>query len=451
MVVPEMVAEPGVRAMRSVVLSAAVALATIGALLVPAAATAQPAAKSARTVSATALLQHLKVAPADRKHRYASTTFADADADLDGCSTRQEVLNRDAGGTIIQIDNCTVAGVWRSFYDGKKRTDPAAVVVDRLVPNREAWRSGAWRWTDAQRTAFANDLGYKYSLRVATTKAVASRGSKDPARWLPKKDACTYAKAWVAVKSRWHLSVDRAEKAALVRTLATCTDPRIRKPGTPDVVALTGVKPTKAISLPANPKVYFFGDSWTNGATADEGQGFPYVLGRSLGWQVQLGPNNSGAGFVHTYDPSHPLLADSAAQLDPFEADLVVLEGGLNDEPGPLTDFIPNLMETIASLRERSGGARIVMVGPASPDGVTPRSLAAIDSQEAAVARKLGIHYISPVQEGWLTPDNVQTLVDPQTYHPNTAGHAYYAGRLAADLRRFVRTAVVPTGQPTVR
>ena len=153
-----------------------------------------------------------------------------------------------------------------------------------------------------------------------------------------------------------------------------------------------------------------------------------------------LGPDNSGAGFVHTFNPNHALFPEAAAALAPVDADLIVLEGGMNDKPGPLTHFWDRVALTVQTLRAKAHGAPLVLVGPASPDGTVPEGLSAIDFEEAGVAQQLGIHYISPLKEGWFNPTNVDGLIDPTTVHPDTAGHAYYAGRLAADLQRFVTT-----------
>lgn len=192
------------------------------------------------------------------------------------------------------------------------------------------------------------------------------------------------------------------------------------------------------IPLPANPRVYFFGDSWTNGATADPGRGFPFVVSEALGWTPELGPDNSGAGYVHTYNPAHILLPDAAHARTRITADLIVLAGGVNDVPGPLTDFSDHAVDTVRTLRAKAGGAPLVMIGPAYPDGTVPAGLRTIDLMEAGVAARLGIHYISPLQERWFNPVNVGALMDPVNVHPNTAGHAYYGGRLAARMQQII-------------
>lgn len=224
--------------------------------------------------------------------------------------------------------------------------------------------------------------------------------------------------------------------AVVIAALAGCsTEPRIRASTPTPTASMTPTsKPIDRIVLPANPRVYFYGDSWTHGASADAGRGFPEVVGEALGWNVELGPDQSGAGYVHTYVATHPVFPEQVQTLDPVDADLIVLGGGLNDVPGPLDDFWGSVTRTVETLREKGGGAPIVIVGPASPDGVTPEGLSAIDFEEAAVARGLGIPYISPIKEGWFNPTNVKALMNPRSIHPNTAGHAYYGGRLAADL-----------------
>jgi hypothetical protein len=42
---------------------------------------------------------------------------------------------------------------------------------------------------------------------------------------------CTYVADWVAVKWRWRLSVDPAERRYLSRTLRGCGWPQVRAPG----------------------------------------------------------------------------------------------------------------------------------------------------------------------------------------------------------------------------
>lgn len=433
--------------MRPSLRSAATALAVLALVASPLAAAAQPAAAAATrasTVSASALLAQLHVAPPDRAHRYHRDRFGydqGLDADGDGCITRKEVLIRDHIGPVRVSKSCAVHGRWKSLYDDRVTTDASKLQIDHLVPLAEAWHAGAWRWPRAKQIAFGNDLGYRWELQAVTASLNQDKGDKDPAKWLPRKNRCTYVKAWIGVKARWALTVDRAEKSALRKVLATCHDLQVAAPGKPDIAALAGrtsavteaTLPAR-IRLPKHPRVYFYGDSWVQGSSADVDRGFPQVVGQTLGWDVQIGPNQSGAGYVDTYAPERPVYPVAVDSLPSIDADLVIVEGGLNDIPGPLTGYTDAVARTVETLRGKADGAPVIVLGPVSPFGHTSEGLQAIDIDQRIGAKQAGVPYISPIGERWFNTTNVHGLVDFTTFHPNTAGHAYYAGRLAADL-----------------
>lgn len=147
------------------------------------------------------------------------------DEDSDGCDTRAEVLMAESLVPVTMAAGCTItAGQWYSRYDGATWTAASDVDIDHMVPLAEAWRSVAWSWTDAQRQAFANDLGFEHSLEAVTDNVNQSKGDQDPASWLPALDQCQYAIDWVTVKWRWNIGVDTNERAALAGLLngTTC-------------------------------------------------------------------------------------------------------------------------------------------------------------------------------------------------------------------------------------
>ncbi|MFE7935548.1 HNH endonuclease, partial [Streptomyces sp. NPDC057456] len=53
-----------------------------------------------------------------------------------------------------------------------------------------------------------------------------SKADQDPSTWLPPAVAyrCQYVTDWVADKTRWGLSIDATEQAALAKTLSHCSD-----------------------------------------------------------------------------------------------------------------------------------------------------------------------------------------------------------------------------------
>lgn len=195
--------------------------------------------------------------------------------------------------------------------------------------------------------------------------------------------------------------------------------------------------PTR-ILLPARAKAVFFGDSWTSGKSASAGNGYARVVGRAFGWSVTVVPGGSGTGYVHTYSPERVVYPARAAALTPFTADIIVLQGGLNDRSAPLTTFTAAVKKTVKLLRQKSGNAPIVMIGPAPFTGRSTTALATIDAQEAAVAKLLGIRYLSPLRQRWINPANVASVIDPKTDHPSTVGHAYFGGRVAQALQAWI-------------
>lgn len=169
---------------------------------------------------------------------------------VDGCTTRQRVLidERAAGS----VRGCSVpGGSWVSSYDNRPVTNPRTLDIDHMVPLKEAWVSGAARWSPTTRTAYANDLGYAMSLLAVTASTNRSKGDRDPAGWLPAANRCDYAKGWIGVKFRWRLSVDPAEKAALQRVLRDCP-PLMVVPALASRETQTDALPAPPVDAPAD-------------------------------------------------------------------------------------------------------------------------------------------------------------------------------------------------------
>lgn len=219
------------------------------------------------------------------------------DVDGDGCNAREQVLKRDSV-TLPQVDpfRCfVVAGDWVSPYDGLRTDDRSAVDIDHVVALKEAWDSGAWGWSESRRTAFANDTSDRRSLIAASASSNRSKGDKDPSNWIPPRRAhlCAYLEAWIAVKARWGLSMDRSEHGR-VRNLirSSCAGLRIAPwPALPAAALVGGVTPTTAPSGSSVPsgssgsvstRVVFPG-AWCTpeGATGVSAAGRSYVCSRS--------------------------------------------------------------------------------------------------------------------------------------------------------------------------
>ncbi len=153
--------------------------------------------------------------------------YGNTDEDGDCMRVRHEVLARDS---LLEVrlsersSPCTVqvtGGQWLSLYDNAVTDDPDTLQIDHIVSLKEAWISGASLWSDEKLEQFGNDLGFEGSLIAVTSKlnGMAEKGDKDPKRWLPDFNKCQFAQNYVAVKYRWGLSVDQAERDVLVNLL----------------------------------------------------------------------------------------------------------------------------------------------------------------------------------------------------------------------------------------
>jgi len=145
------------------------------------------------------------------------------DADKNGCDTRAEVLIAEAIVKPKKAAKCKLTGgKWLSSYDGIKYTNASKLDIDHLVPLAEAWRSGAWAWTDQQRMEYANDLEDEWALNAVTASVNRSKGDKDISQWLPKKSVCTYLSGWVTIKAKFELTVDIAEAKVISKYYESC-------------------------------------------------------------------------------------------------------------------------------------------------------------------------------------------------------------------------------------
>ena len=150
------------------------------------------------------------------------------DADGDGCDTRDEVLIAESLDPVTVGSSCSLSGGrWYSYYDRRTWTDRGRIDIDHLVPLAEAWDSGARTWTAGTRERYANDLGDPRTLIGVTDSVNQSKGDQDPAEWTPQYGTCRYVRQWVAVKHRWRLSVNRAERRTLRSLSSGCGNARI--------------------------------------------------------------------------------------------------------------------------------------------------------------------------------------------------------------------------------
>ena len=186
----------------------------------------------------------------DQLSGYERTLFKHwIDADKDRCDTRKEVLIQEAVSLPKLSSGCSfTGGKWISQYDNLATTDYSTLDIDHMVPLSEAWRSGAWKWSPAQREAFANDLTDSRALIAVTASLNRQKGDQDPSTWMPPENKCLYVSNWIAIKVRYSLTVDSAEANALTSLVTQCNITSITAFSLPAYAITAGINPITLVA-----------------------------------------------------------------------------------------------------------------------------------------------------------------------------------------------------------
>ncbi len=199
-------------------------------------ATSTPAITAAQARAALAQLDRLPVKGRAPMTGYAREQFGPAwtdDTDVtdghNGCDTRNDVLRRDLTERRLKAGThgCVVAsGRLGDPYTGRviafeRGASSSKVQIDHVVALGDAWVKGGQALTREQRISLPND---PLNLLAVDGPTNSAKRDSDAASWLPPSRAfrCTYVARQVAVKTRYHLWVTAAEKAAVARVLTTC-------------------------------------------------------------------------------------------------------------------------------------------------------------------------------------------------------------------------------------
>jgi len=174
--------------------------------------------------------------------------------------------------------------------------------------------------------------------------------------------------------------------------------------------------------------VTVIGDSWSVGLHLEDGRG---------SWPSRL-PGRvrvagfSGSGFAH-HASSCGAKAFVTRAGAAAGADLVVVQGGLNDYDQPTAD----IRDGFRSLVRELGDKRVVVVGPAS----APRRASAVARVNDELARLAAAHDIGYIDtSGWRLPYLKDRL------HLTPTGHRLFGDRVAHELADLPESVERPTG-----
>ncbi|GAA2893478.1 SGNH/GDSL hydrolase family protein [Microbacterium esteraromaticum] len=206
----------------------------------------------------------------------------------------------------------------------------------------------------------------------------------------------------------------------------------------PVAAAENGISPA-ALTLPEDPEVLIFGDSWTYGSAATvPTNGYAHRLAGLIdGDTVVRGVR--GSGYQKPGIDGPDFLTRVAALEKWIDPDLIILQGSINDRRSDAAAYPAAVNAVWDAVVAKYPETPVVILGPAPHELPVAASTARIDRDLGSLAASRGWWYISPVQENWITDANYLQLIDVGAgrKHPTDAGHAYLADKVAGALERF--------------
>lgn len=185
------------------------------------------------------------------------------------------------------------------------------------------------------------------------------------------------------------------------------------------------------------PSVVFIGDSWTYGVGATDNNGYAQLAVEQLGWPHAIF-GVGGSGYTVTGAPgageSASTFGDRARNLDGSTADIVVVQGSLNDRASPAADIGLAARQTFADLRAALSNpdAQILVVGSSYTPDSTREQIDRINSAIASAAEEAGLPFVNPAEENWTDPADDRVWFNGN--HINDAGHRAVADQVVALL-----------------
>jgi lysophospholipase L1-like esterase len=182
--------------------------------------------------------------------------------------------------------------------------------------------------------------------------------------------------------------------------------------------------------------VAIIGDSFTKG-TQFGGQGpdgWPALVAAQLRHQgIDIAPfveAEEGSGYVTPGNNEGNVFADQISKVvRPNDRVVIVFASGSNSDDVAADQLQPAVRQTLDAIRAEAPQARLVVIGPVSlkpdPPATTLQTRDIIRTEVQAV----GADFVDPIDTGWFLdrPD----LITPDGIHPNDAGHAYIAEKIA--------------------
>ena len=202
---------------------------------------------------------------------------------------------------------------------------------------------------------------------------------------------------------------------------------------------------TPAAHAGESARIAVIGDSYTAGST-EGGNGprsWPQLAWQQLARQgVQVDADvaaEGGAGYGQ-HGNSGNIFEDLTAQAVRHNDALVVFFGSRNDQPVDPQKFNGFASETLHLARYAAPAAKFLVIGPAWPTASPPAAVLKIRDSLRDQAAQIGAVFVDPITDGWFV--GRPELIGQDGVHPNDAGHAYMADKIAPLIFRQLTIAI---------
>lgn len=155
--------------------------------------------------------------PYNRKFHYGSWVLDPRDGTC--LNTRAKVLIRSSEIPVrMNSRGCAVVtGRWRDPYSNRYFEEARDLQIDHVVPLKNSYISGAWKWESDKRCLYANFLGNMFHLLAVNGPDNMRKGDRTPEGFMPPNPAyaCEYLVNWLKIKLIWKLAMVPSEAQAI--------------------------------------------------------------------------------------------------------------------------------------------------------------------------------------------------------------------------------------------
>lgn len=138
----------------------------------------------------------------------------------DSCqNTRAQVLIRQSEVPVtFSRSGCTVvSGKWLDPYSSLYYNYASDLDIDHMVPLKNSYVSGAWKWDSKKRCLYANFMENDFQLIAIKSEDNRQKGDSTPEKFMPRDPSyrCDYLANWLKIKLIWNLAMSSSEAHAI--------------------------------------------------------------------------------------------------------------------------------------------------------------------------------------------------------------------------------------------